>query len=64
LGKQFLEADIRHKTGCNVIAYSQVMGGQFYHPDPNNGVVRWSRATILIGDQAERDVPLNFFGRY
>jgi len=47
-GKSLIDADIRHKTGCNVVAYSN-NGKQVVNPDPNE-VIPENSDLILIGE--------------
>lgn len=47
-GKTLIEADIRHKTGCNVIAYSKD-DVEVINPDPNKVIPKKSDL-ILIGE--------------
>ena len=48
VGKTLIEADIRHKTGCNVIAYS-IDDVEVINPDPNKVIPKKSDL-ILIGE--------------
>ncbi len=47
-GKTLIEADIRHKTGCNVIAYS-IGEIEVINPDPNE-IIPENSDLILIGE--------------
>lgn len=47
-GKSLIDADIRHKTGCNVVAYS-CNGEQVINPDPKE-VIPDNSDLILIGE--------------
>jgi Trk K+ transport system NAD-binding subunit len=51
VGKSLIEADIRSRTGCNVIAY-QVDGEQDINPDPNRSIPENSEI-ILIGQSED-----------
>lgn len=60
VGKTIIEADIRHKTGCNVIAYSSD-GEQFINPDPNTPLPEHSDL-ILIGETRAEETFIKLFG--
>jgi len=60
IGKTIIEADIRHKTGCNVIAYSSD-GEQFINPDPNTPLPEHSDL-ILIGETQAEEMFIKLFG--
>ncbi len=60
IGKTIIEADIRHKTGCNVIAYSSG-GEQFINPDPNTPLPQHSDL-ILIGETQAEETFIKLFG--
>lgn len=47
-GKSLIEADVRHKTGCNVIAYS-IGETEVINPDPNH-IIPENSDLILIGE--------------
>lgn len=58
-GSTLIEADIRHKTGCNVIAYS-VDDKQVVNPDPNE-VIPAKSDLILIGETSAEEKFINIF---
>lgn len=58
-GSTLIEADIRHKTGCNVIAYS-VDDKQVVNPDPNE-VIPANSDLILIGETSAEEKFINIF---
>lgn len=51
-GKTIIEADIRHITGCNVIAYTS-NGEQVINPDPNLPIPENSDLILIGGTEAE-----------
>lgn len=59
IGKTLIEADIRHKTGCNVVAYT-CNGEQVINPDPNE-IIPAKSDLILIG---ETEAEQKFFDEY
>jgi len=52
-GKSIIEADIRHKTGCNVIAFTKD-GEQVINPDPTQPIP-YDGDLILIGETEAED---------
>ncbi|WP_020403499.1 potassium channel family protein [Gracilimonas tropica] len=59
IGKSLIQADIRNKTGCNVIAY-QVNGDQIINPDPNEAIPQDSEI-ILIGQSEDEQRFIEFY---
>tara|TARA_R110000868_G_scaffold306734_1_gene567994 strand:+ start:26361 stop:28052 length:1692 start_codon:yes stop_codon:yes gene_type:complete len=59
-GKTIIEADIRHNTGCNVIAYTKD-GIQVINPDPNVQIPKDSDL-ILIGETAAEEKFIQLYG--
>lgn len=59
-GKTMIEADIRHKTGCNVIAYT-CNGDQVINPDPTIPIPENSDL-ILIGETEAEEKFIQMFG--
>jgi Trk K+ transport system NAD-binding subunit len=59
IGKSLIEADIRSKTGCNVIAY-QVDGQQDINPDPNKTIPENSDI-ILIGQSEDEQRFIDYY---
>lgn len=59
-GKTMIEADIRHKTGCNVIAYT-CNGEQVINPDPTIPIPENSDL-ILIGETEAEEKFIQMFG--
>ncbi|MEX2478361.1 MAG: NAD-binding protein [Gracilimonas sp.] len=59
VGKSLIEADIRNKTGCNVIAY-QEDGVQDINPDPNKAI-RENSEIILIGQSEDEQRFIDFY---
>lgn len=60
IGKTIIEADIRHKTGCNVIAYTSE-GEQFINPDPTIPLPE-NGDLILIGETAAEENFIQLYG--
>ena len=58
-GKSLVECDIRHKTGCNVIAY-QKDGEQIINPDPKKPIPADSEI-ILIGQAEDEQRFINHY---
>lgn len=59
VGKTLVEANIRYKTGCNVVAYSS-NGEQIINPKPTE-VIPENSDLILIG---ETEAEQNFIKEY
>ncbi|MEQ9264503.1 MAG: NAD-binding protein [Balneolaceae bacterium] len=59
-GSTMIEADIRHKTGCNVIAYT-CNGDQVINPDPTIPIPENSDL-ILIGETEAEEKFIQMFG--
>ncbi|MDZ7805927.1 MAG: NAD-binding protein [Gracilimonas sp.] len=59
IGKTLVETDIRHKTGCNVIAY-QVDGEQRINPNPNDPIPENSEI-ILIGNSEDEQHFIEYY---
>ena len=59
-GKTIIEANIRHTTGCNVIAYTSTEG-QVINPDPNIPIPENSDL-ILIGETAAEEKFIQLYG--
>ncbi|MAO66515.1 MAG: potassium transporter TrkA [Balneola sp.] len=59
IGRSLIESDIRHKTGCNVIAY-QVAGEQIINPDPSKPIPENSEI-ILIGQSEDEQRFIDFY---
>lgn len=59
IGKSLINADIRNKTGCNVIAY-QVDGKQDINPDPNKPIPENSEI-ILIGQSEDEQRFIDYY---
>ncbi|MDR9417647.1 potassium channel family protein [Gracilimonas sp.] len=59
IGKSLIQADIRNKTGCNVIAY-QVEGEQDINPEPNKPIPDNSEI-ILIGQSEDEQKFIEYY---
>lgn len=59
-GKTIIEADIRHNTGCNVIAYTKD-GKQIINPDPRL-IIPENSDLILIGETAAEEKFIQLYG--
>jgi Trk K+ transport system NAD-binding subunit len=59
-GKSMIEADIRHKTGCSVIAYTRD-GEQIINPDPTLPIPKNSDL-ILIGETKAEEKFIQMYG--
>ena len=59
-GKTIIEANIRHTTGCNVIAYTSTEG-QVINPDPNIPIPENSDL-ILIGETLAEEKFIQLYG--
>lgn len=59
IGKSLIEADVRSKTGCNVIAY-QVDGKQIINPDPAEPIPGDSEI-IVIGQSEDEQKFIDYF---
>lgn len=60
VGKTMIEADIRHKTGCSVIAYTR-SGEQIINPDPTKPIPANSDL-ILIGETEAEEKFIKMYG--
>ncbi len=59
-GKTIIEADIRHNTGCNVIAYSKD-GEQVINPEPTDPIPENSDL-VLIGETEAEEKFIKMYG--
>lgn len=60
IGKTIIEADIRHKTGCNLIAYTSE-GEQYINPDPTIPLPE-NGDLILIGETIAEEKFIQLYG--